>query len=87
MDVDDIVTLLDICLNTTYLSFRGSFYQQSFSTTMGSPVSVTVANLVMEEIEEQALSTFAPLPQFGRGMLTMPAQHYHRIQSATSMNI
>ena len=25
---------------------------------MGSPVSVTVANLAMEEIEEKALSTF-----------------------------
>ena len=31
---------------------------------MGSPVSVTVANLVMEEIESQALSTFTPAPRF-----------------------
>ena len=29
---------------------------------MGSPVSVTVANLVMEEIEQQAISTFNPPP-------------------------
>jgi hypothetical protein len=31
---------------------------------MGSPVSVTVANLVMEEIEDVALSTFEHAPQF-----------------------
>ena len=31
---------------------------------MGSPVSVTVANLVMEEMEQEALSTFSPRPQF-----------------------
>ena len=31
---------------------------------MGSPVSVIVANLVMEEIEEKAFSTFSPSPRF-----------------------
>ena len=31
---------------------------------MGSPVSVTIANLVMDEIEEQAPSTLEPIPQF-----------------------
>ena len=31
---------------------------------MGSPVSVTIANLVMEEIEEQALQTCQPQPRF-----------------------
>ena len=31
---------------------------------MGSPVSVTIANLVMEEIEDQALSTCEYVPQF-----------------------
>ena len=31
---------------------------------MGSPVSVTVANLVMEEIEDIALSSFEHAPQF-----------------------
>ena len=50
MDVEDIVSLLELCLNATYLSFRGSFYQQCFATAMGSPVSGTVANLVMETV-------------------------------------
>ena len=37
-------------------------YQQTFGTAMGSPVSVTVANLVMEEIEEVALSSYPGTP-------------------------
>ena len=52
MSVDDIISLLDLYLGATFMSFRGAHYQQCFGTAMGSPVSVTVANLVMEQIEE-----------------------------------
>ena len=62
--VQSITSLLCLCLDATFFSFRGQFYQQTFGTAMGSPVSVTVANLVMEEIEQQAISTFNPPPRF-----------------------
>ena len=39
-------------------------YRQAQGTAMGSPVSVVVANLVMEDIEERALSTFHSPPRF-----------------------
>ena len=38
-------------------AFRGLVYQQTYGTAMGSPVSVTIANLVMEDVEERALAT------------------------------
>ena len=38
----------------------GVIYQQIHGTAMGSPVSVVIANLVMEAVEEGALETFAP---------------------------
>ena len=38
-----------------------SEYQQIFGTAVGSPVSVVVANIVMEHIEDLALST-SPIP-------------------------
>ena len=64
LTVDSVILLLDFCLKATYLVFRGCYYQQTFGTAMRSPVSVTVANLVMEEIEQKALSTFKTPPRF-----------------------
>ena len=49
---------MEFCLNATYLAYRGEYYQQMCSTAMGSPVSVTVANLIMEDVEERALSSY-----------------------------
>ena len=66
LTVEDICSLLKLCLEATYLSFRGRIYQQVHGTAMGSPVSVVVANLVMEDIEQKALSTFHTPPRFWR---------------------
>ena len=56
-----VITLLDLCLNATYFSSRVENYQQIYGTAMGSPVSVVITNLVMEE---RALSSFANSPRF-----------------------
>ena len=49
---------MKFCLNATYFTFRGEHYQQIFGTAMGSPVSVTVANLVMVDVEEHAIESY-----------------------------
>ena len=59
LSVDNIVNLLTLCLNATYFTFRGVVYQQVFGTAMGSPVSVVVANLVMEDVDKRALRDFS----------------------------
>ncbi len=46
----EVTTLLTLCLNTTYLVYRNEYYQRKFWTVMGSPVSVTIANLVEYDI-------------------------------------
>ena len=55
-----------MCLKATHFIFKGGIYQQVFGTVTGSPVSMTVANLVMEDVEERALGTFPYPPRFWR---------------------
>ncbi|CAN7977108.1 unnamed protein product [Ixodes persulcatus] len=60
--MNEICRLLELCLTNTYFSFADRYYKQSSGTAMGATVSVTVANLTMEAIEQKALSTFCPTP-------------------------
>ena len=60
----EIVSLLELCLNATYFTFRSTYYQQVHGTAMGSPVSVVAAELVMEDVESRALSTYPHPPKF-----------------------
>ena len=50
--------ILNLCLTSTYFQYNDKHYKQLRGTAMGSPVSVVVAEIVMQNIEEQALSTY-----------------------------
>ena len=58
LPTDDTMDLLNLCLTSTYFQYNGKHYKQLHGTAMGSPVSVVVAEIVMQNIEEQALSTY-----------------------------
>ena len=58
LPTDDTMDLLNLCLTSTYFQYNGKHYKQLHGTAMGSPVSVVVAETVMQNIEEQALSTY-----------------------------
>ena len=58
MSIQNIVTLLGLCLKNTYYLFKGKYYEQVQGTAMGSPVSPLIANLFMEEFEVKGLSSF-----------------------------
>ena len=51
--------LLNLCFFSTYFQYNGKHYKQLHGTAMGSPVSVVVTEIVMQNIEEQALATYA----------------------------
>ena len=57
LPTDDIMDLLNLCLTSTYSQYNGKHYKQLHGTAMGSPVSVAVAEIVMQNIKEQALAT------------------------------
>ena len=61
MKVHHIISLLRFCLNNSYFSFQGRFYQQTEGAAMGSPISPIVAYLFMEDLEIQAIRT-SPTP-------------------------
>ena len=58
LPTDDIMDLLNLCLTSTYFQYNGKHYEHLHGTAMGSPVSVVVAEDVMQNIEEQALATY-----------------------------
>ena len=45
MKVEQIISLPEFCLKTTYFQFQGRFYEQIRGAAMGSPISPIVANL------------------------------------------
>ena len=64
MSIQNILDLLEFCLNNTYFLFQGQYYEQKQGTAMGSPVSPVVANLYMEFFEDRALTTAVNPPRW-----------------------
>ena len=58
LTVHSVTLLLEKCLKATFLQFQPQYYWQILETAIELPVLVTVTNLVMEDIEQRALSTF-----------------------------
>ena len=58
-----IADLLNFVLRSTFFEYNGSIYKQKDGAAMGSPVSAVIANLHMEEFEEQAIATAAYKPK------------------------
>ena len=57
MKVEQIISLLEFCLKTTYFQFKGKFFEELQEAVMGSPISSIVANLFMEDFETKAINT------------------------------
>ena len=57
LPTEDIMDLLNLCLTSTYFQYNGKHYKQLHGTAMGSTVSVVVAEIGMQHVEERALPT------------------------------
>ena len=64
MSIDNIISLLEFCITSTYFSFQGKFYEQVEGAAMGSPLSPIVANIYMENFEVEAMRSAPSPPQF-----------------------
>ena len=54
--------LLEFCFSTTNFKYNGKHFKQIFGTATGSPVSAVMANLIIEDLEEKALSSIVLKP-------------------------
>ena len=63
LSIENILSLLEFCITSTYFSFQGKFYEQLEGAAMGSPLSPIVANLYMESFEVEAIRS-APHPPY-----------------------
>ena len=66
--IDQIVILVEFCLNTTYFLCNGLFYRQITGAHMGSPVSSSIANAKMEDFKVKASAPYPPHRMSGTGM-------------------
>ena len=57
MKVEQMISLLEFCLKTTYFQFQARFFEQLQGAAMWSPISPIVANLFMEDFETKAINT------------------------------
>ena len=64
LSIDNITSLLEFCITSTYFSFQGKFYEQVEGAAMGSPLSPIVANIYMENFEVEAIRSAPNPPQF-----------------------
>ena len=58
--------LLNLFLTSMYFQYNGKHYKQLHGTAMGSPVSVAVAEIVMQNFEEQTLAPTRELYLFAQ---------------------
>ena len=57
LSIHIIVTLLELCLKSTFFTFQGKYYEQVHGASMGFAMNPLVANLFMEDFEARAIST------------------------------
>ena len=63
LPVEDIIHLLSICLKTTQFTYNRTYFQQVFGLAMNMPISAVIANMVMDNVEQRALTT-SPVKPF-----------------------
>jgi hypothetical protein len=61
ISINNIIKLLELVLRNSFFKYDGCHCRQISVCAMGSPISATLANIIMENIEEIAITT-APHP-------------------------
>lgn len=71
LTVQYVRVLLRFCLNQTHFAFRCEIYHQTAGCPDGSTVSLNVANIVMEHLEDTALQRTRRAPTYSRYIIVL----------------
>lgn len=61
---DEFISTIKFVLSSTYFTFNEKIYKQTFDMPMGSPLSPVVADIVMQDLEEQSLTISGSIISF-----------------------
>lgn len=54
---EDFLSPVKMVLSSTYFAFNNRYYKQTFGTPMGSPLSPIIADIVLQDLEDNALKS------------------------------
>ena len=61
LDLQDIIMLVQICLESNYFQWEGVYYEQLERSAMGSPISPIFAEFFMQRLEFQIINTMSSI--------------------------
>ena len=67
LDPPTITTLTELCLRKTYFQYSSEFFEQKDGAAMGFPLLPVVANIFMEEFENEDLQKAGSKPRLWLG--------------------
>ena len=87
--MQSIISLLHthVCLDATFFAFHGQYYQQILGTAMGSSVSVTIANIVMDRLRNMLYQRSVQLHTSGNDTWMKRVQLFQRNAYPSFMTI
>ena len=77
-------TLISFCIDHSYFEYHGSFYSQSKGRSMGSPLTVALAEVWVTHIESSALASSADPPSLYKHFVDDGISRYRDKQHAES---
>ena len=57
LNLNELLKLVDFCLDASFFRFNGKIFKQIKGTPMGSPVSAVIAEIVMQELENLIITS------------------------------
>ena len=73
LPTEDIMDLLNLCLTSAYFQYNGKHYKQVHGKATGSPVSVVVAEIVMQHRGKRSFD----LPTSDTALVTLRWRYFH----------